>query len=212
MGRIPPKRHTPEEISQLKKPIKSQDLWKINSAISWEWGTTFVGQHMQHNYRLYYLIDDIMQNHPNISSIVEIGTADGALTTYLGLWGIEKDIQVMTVDKATVEQGRYRSERIFKALGIHEYIGDEYETQTANDILKFIGDKPTFLVCDGSQKHWEFKRFTPHLPKNSVIGVHDWSFCCTMDHIRAVVDKHCDLYKPERWEELNVQFGMFVKR
>ena len=78
----------------------------INSSNSWQWGLTFIGQEMQHNYYLYYTIDNIMIDNPNISGIVEIGTGFGALTTFLGLWGINRNIPVLSVDHKT-KHNRY---------------------------------------------------------------------------------------------------------
>lgn len=44
---------------------------------------TFVGQYIRHNYYEYYMLDDIIENNPQIKSIIEIGTGNGALTMVL---------------------------------------------------------------------------------------------------------------------------------
>ena len=95
------------------------DLKHTNSEKSWTWHITFVGQYMQHNYWLYHMLDNIIENNPQIKSIVEIGTGYGALTTVLGLYGIKKNIPVFTVDiYPKFSQSVWP---IFKALNVQHY-------------------------------------------------------------------------------------------
>jgi len=69
-----------------------------NSEHSLPWHTHFIGQHMQHNYWLYAIIDRVMMANPQIRSVVELGTGAGAVSTVFGLWGIKKEMSVLTID------------------------------------------------------------------------------------------------------------------
>jgi hypothetical protein len=48
------------------------DSRTINSEKTLTWRNTFIGQYMQHNYWLYHILDDIIENNSQIKSIVEI--------------------------------------------------------------------------------------------------------------------------------------------
>lgn len=178
---------------------------EINNENSWQWHLTFIGQYMQHNYYLYYVIDDIMLNN-NIDGIVEMGTGCGALTLVLGLWGIKKNIPVLTIDN--IREKSQEILPIFKALNIDSYIGDENNEKTINYIEKFIDNKKILFICDGGNKTNEFKVWSPKLSIDSIICIHDWNIECSLKNINI------DLYEPykrELWEKMNVHFSIFKK-
>ena len=58
---------------------------------------TFAGIKAQHSALTYEVIDDILKGS-NVKRIVELGTAAGALSFYLGLCGKMLGIPVYTVD------------------------------------------------------------------------------------------------------------------
>ena len=177
-----------------------------NTSESWEWHTTFIDSLMQHNYRLYYIIDSLFQNN-DFHSVVEIGTGCGALTTVLGLWGIKLDIPVISIDIETKH-----NKKIFDTLHINFLKLDEFSLEAKEKITSSIGDKSTLLICDGGLKKWEFNTFASLTPINSIIGVHDWGVECIYEDIKDTIVEYCRAYQESRWNEMNVQFATFKRK
>lgn len=181
----------------------------INGEKSWRWHLTFIGQYMQHNYYEYYVLDDIIENNPQIKSIVEIGTGHGALTTVLGLHGIKKGIPVFTVDINPNLSKPVHD--IFRSLGIQSHSGNVFDNIIIDKINSVIKGQPVYIICDGGDKPREFNFWAPKIPVGSIISAHDWGVEISMNHIRDIVNKYLEPYKPERWTEMNIQFATFKK-
>jgi len=171
------------------------------------WHTSFIGQGMQHNYWLYCVVDRVMKENPQIQSIVEIGTGAGALTTVFGLWGINKSIPVLTIDKVM----RHNS-KLLNRLGVHYLQEDEFSPIVETEILKTVDGKPTWLFCDGGFKAKEFAKFAPLMPKDSIISAHDLGVEFKEDlHAAPFIPDVVIPYRKEWWMELNVQLALFKK-
>jgi len=179
--------------------------WDVTNDHALQWHTTFIGRRMQHNYWLYFIIDDILQNN-DVKSIVEIGTGSGALTTVLGLWGLYKNIKVLSLDLMDYLTG-YKN--VLNQLNVELLVTDEFSDITKNKILEFVDNKSTYLYCDGGNKRQEFNTFVPSLPQDSIISIHDWTNECKLEHILETAGKYCEPYKEERWLEMNVQLATF---
>jgi hypothetical protein len=176
-----------------------------NDDVSWQWWLTFIGQPMAHNYYLYYLVDRVFEEHPGIAGVVEIGTGHGALTTVLGLWGIKRDVPILTIDHRNTHD-----DRIFDALGIRYLEADEYGEETAGAVREIFGRGPVFFICDGGDKPREFRFWAPRVPSGSVIAAHDWGVEIGPDDVTDVVrDNGLDPFLPDQWTRLNVQFAMW---
>jgi hypothetical protein len=176
----------------------------MNTDKIWQWHTTFAGMSMQHNYREYYLIDDILTNNTDLSGIVEIGTGNGALTTFLGLWGLKLNIAVFSID---IKQ-RCNNLLLLCKLGVNVDQIDCF-SDAFGVIFKICCLNKIYLICDGGNKPKEFNTFVPQLKSGSIVSVHDWNNECSMKDIKTTVDKYCIPYKPERWEEMYAQFATF---
>lgn len=171
------------------------------------WHTTFIGQSMQHNYWLYATVDKVMLENPQIQSIVEIGTGNGALTTVFGLWGLKKNIPILSIDHV-----KRHDENILNKLNVEFIHGDEFSEETKNKILSVIGDKPTWLYCDGGSKRNEFRNFAPLLPKDSIVSAHDlgMEFSYEID-AQDLVPHIVTPYRKEYWTDLNIQLAIFKR-
>lgn len=178
-----------------------------NDDKSWQWRLTFLGQRMGHNYYAYYMIDQIMIQNPQIKGIVEIGTAHGALTTVLGLWGVKLDIPVVSMDL----NARLHDKAIFKRLGVEFLACDENGEEATNRILKMC-KYPVFIYCDGGNKPAEFNKWAPVIPPGSVIAAHDWGVeIGPEDAARCVGKYNLTPFMPDRWDKMNVQMAIWQK-
>ncbi len=171
------------------------------------WHTNFIGQRMQHNYWLYNIVDKIILDNPQISSIIEIGTGYGALTTVFGLWGIKNDISVLTIDKQNIH-----NEKIFSKLNIEYLQDDEFGPTVEKRILEVINNKPTWIYCDGGNKVKEFQKFASLIPPTSIISAHDLGVEFREEIDAAPLIPNTVIpYKKEYWMDLNVQLAIFKR-
>ena len=179
-----------------------------NSENSLPWHTHFIGQHMQHNYWLYEIIDRVMRANPSIGSLVELGTGAGAVTTVFGLWGIQRGIPVLSVDN-TVRH----NPKVLTALGVHFVQEDIFGEPFAAKMQETVDHKPTWLFCDGGWKGKELATFAPTLPKGSIVSAHDLGTEFKHDyHAQPLCDQGViEPFKPEWWMENNVQLAIYKK-
>lgn len=192
-----------------EKQKTPQELWGINSDISWQWHLTHCGAYMQHNYFMHYLVDVIMKENPQINSIVELGTAYGAFTITLGEWGVLNSIPVMTIDINSAKSDPIKN--ILDVLGVVRFTADQFSGDTCNKISEFIGTKPTLFICDGAVKDWEVNTWTPMVSVGSIICGHDLHTELHLPQVKEVTDRYCIEFHPELWTKLNVQFAMWKK-
>ena len=170
------------------------------------WWKTFLGIRQRHTYWLYEVIDDILNEDKQISGIIEIGTAAGALSILLGLECYERALKpLLTYDikdwvKEKSGQFYYKEPRLFKLLGIRFIIRDCFSNESIAEIQEYA-DKPILLFCDGGNKKREFNELTPLLPVGSIVAAHDWTNEIKQEHIQLTLDKYA--MQPLREKEWN---------
>ena len=171
------------------------------------WHTSFIGQLMQHNYWLYKIVDDVIKER-EIHSIVEIGTGRGALTSVFGLWGLKKNIPVLSIDR----DSSFYDKKLLSKLNVRLFVGDEFSEETKQEILKTVNDKPTWIYCDGGNKMKEFLTFAPLIPSGSIISAHDLGVEFNSDlALSSIGPGIVEPYKKELWMDLNVQLALFER-
>jgi 23S rRNA U2552 (ribose-2'-O)-methylase RlmE/FtsJ len=190
----------------MREPTEQEKhlMYDFNNSNQWEWHTTFVGTTMQSNYRLYYCVDRIMELFTP-SSIIEIGTARGALATYLGLWGLKLNVPVVTLDIVDIR------EFPLGKIGVQFLQLNCFEEMTKEIVLSHINNKPTLLICDGGDKQKEFIEYVPLVPSGSVIMAHDYGVEFHLENVQSVMH----LVEPvlrDRWNEMGNQAVWFRKK
>ncbi len=163
---------------------------------------------MQHNYWLYAIIDRVMAANPQIKSIVELGTGAGAVSTVFGLWGLKKEMPVLTFDNVV-----RHDTKMLAALKVRFCQLDIFGEEAATEIQSCIGDSPTWLFCDGGFKGKELQTFSPNLPQGSIVSAHDLGTEFRHEYHAKVLcqDKVIEPYHPEWWMENNVQLALYKK-
>jgi cephalosporin hydroxylase len=168
------------------------------------WHTTFIGQVM-HNYWLYAILDSVIVANPQIRSIIEIGTGNGALSAYFGMWGLHRKFDVVTMD---IER-RHNSD-LLKRLDVFFYEMDCFSDAASELITSTVNGQPTLLFCDGGCKRNEFRRYAPQMPAGSIVCAHDYTG--EFDHeIDAADVPGVEKYMPERWNEMNAQVAIYKR-
>ncbi len=169
--------------------------------IPWEYHLRFAGRRAGHNPFIYHIISVNLLEF-EVSSIIEVGTADGALTMYLGLWGARLGVPVLTFDISPTLSDPVRP--VFEKLGV-EFVGDDV-FRHKDLIREFTKGEPTYLICDGGDKPREYKEIGGIVPVASVISVHDWGHEINELTGMPVFEVH-----PEMWGAHDVRFATVQK-
>lgn len=164
----------------------------------------FAGQKAQHGFELYHHISLLLNANRQVKSIVELGTSMGAMSIYLGLWGVRMGIPVHTFDKDSFALKRQHNiddgaKPIFDRLDIKCHWGDIFSENGKKTVLDAVGSEPTYLYCDNGKKKDEFYYFVPRIPVGSIVSAHDWPGEIVPADIERAVNDHN--LKLEPWDE-----------
>lgn len=105
------------------------------------------------------LWENVLNDNPQITGIVELGTWEGGFSWFLWAQAQARGITFDTYDIVAPE----REPPCFTQLDIYRY-PERVE----------IGDEPIALFCDGGNKPRELATFPPMMAEGSIFLVHDW--------------------------------------
>jgi len=188
------------------------DVHVIDDEIKKDWVTdmnqpynrTFLGVKAQHSELTYEVIDDIIKDS-KIKRIIELGTAGGALSFYLGLCGKKLDIPVYTVDAVLPPDD---TRRMFSELGVFYFKLNVMEPDGIIAVNSLIADEPVYLFCDNGNKAEEFTKYAPSLLPGSIISVHDWMYEVFPQQIGHIaLDLKLEPYKEKIWDKNNLRMA-----
>ena len=142
------------------------------------WYKTFLGIRQRHTYWLYKVIDEILNENPQVRGIIETGTGAGALSIFLGLQCYERNLKpLLTYDTQPFAEKSgpyiYKRPRLFDLLSIRFIVRDCFAEESIEEIKQYA-DGPIFFYCDNGNKLKEFELFAGIVKKESIIGSHDW--------------------------------------
>jgi hypothetical protein len=146
---------------------------------------TFCGVKAQHSALTYEKVDKILKDS-KAERIVELGTADGALSMYLGLVGARLGIPVYTIDRYAVKTKE--TKEVFDKLGVYQMVLDIMSEEGKSAVRSLIADVPVYLICDNGNKKEEFNSFAGNLANGSVVSVHDWGMELTKTDIVGTIE------------------------
>jgi predicted O-methyltransferase YrrM len=172
---------------------------------------TFVGVPAQHALATYDAIESIITAHPHIRRIVELGTADGALSLYLGLWGKRLGIPVYTVDSRPAVYSRPDMQKTLRELGVQFVRINILKDHGLAAARTMVEGCAVYLICDNGNKTREFNQLVPHLLPGSVVSVHDWGTEVLGANIEQV-RKNSGLvpFQKDRWERNNLKMATWT--
>lgn len=110
----------------------------------------------------YWLWEAVLNDQPEITGIVELGTGRGGFSLFLAAQAEARGLFFRTYDVAVP----HRRIPGFVRLDIYLNYEDVGEHLRRHD--------PVALLCDGGNKPRELKLFSQFLTPRSVIVVHDW--------------------------------------
>jgi hypothetical protein len=182
---------------------------RIVGANEWEWFLDFATIKACHSCYEYHIISQILK-HNKVSSIIELGTFEGALALYLGVCGLVLDIPVHTFDR----DASYSEAAHLDRLGVHFYEMDYLTDEGIEKVKALIDGKPTYLICDGDShaKAIEFGVYADLIPEGSVISTHDWNTEVRPDDVESVVSRNnLAPFGPLSWTYHSVGFATWRK-
>lgn len=172
--------------------------------MSQAYNRTFASVRAQHSALTYEVIDGIIKGS-KIKRIVELGTAGGALSFYLGLCGKMLDVSVYTVD-AKLPPSNTR--RLFRDLGVFYFKLNVMEPDGITSINSLISDEPVYLFCDNGNKAKEFIEYAPRLLPGSIVSVHDWMYEVFPQQIGHIaLQLKLEPYKEAMWDKNNLRMA-----
>lgn len=127
------------------------------------WDVTFCGYGTAQYWADFYLWEKLLNAHPEMKAVLELGVDRGGFSLYLGFQCNVRGIEYRGFDvfepQAPIEG--------FQKLDI--FLNKQTIIETMNSF-----DGPIFLFCDNGNKPRELKVFSGEMPEGSLVAVHDW--------------------------------------
>jgi|GEM_PF-5547368 len=120
--------------------------------------------------------------------VVEIGTATGGLTMWLGAWARLNRARVLSFD--IVDRLEARTRDFLAMLPVECVVGDVFADANRHRIAAAMGsERPGLVYCDGGNKSRELSYFHNWIPAGSVIGVHDYTIEVGVGWAEALMER-----------------------
>ena len=144
------------------------------------------------------LWETFFKRYGKLKAIIELGTLDGGMSTFLFLHAIQWGMKFWTFDR-----DRYDGldTPLARFLEINKcFVQEDVLQENPVNLLALLADEqnhPLVLFCDNGNKGQEFQKYVPLLKSDDYVAVHDWE---TEIYPEAV--KPLDhLVEPVLWEE-----------
>lgn len=176
-----------------------QDIPAKNWLLS-QRNTSFLGLRVMQRWVDFLVWEKLLNRYDEIVCIVELGTFNGAFSTYLYLQALQRGMHFYTYDKD--DYASVSDAPVAKQLGLggHFWHMDIFKngSEDLQRVLRCPPLHPMILFCDNGNKTKEFKTFAPMLSQGDIIGVHDWTEefgpidAASMKHIlRPIFSEEC---------------------
>jgi len=157
---------------------------------------TLFGVTIQQTWPDLWLWEKLLNEHPELKAIIEIGTKHGGLSNYLQLQAIQRGLSFATLDTELFERNRLSS---FIHLVTNFIQGDVFIDggKKLKGLMQNTLEHPLVLFCDGGQKEREFQMFVPCLESGDIVGAHDWN----VEFWPKSVEPVAHMVEPIMWAE-----------
>lgn len=125
--------------------------------------TSYLGVEAQQWWVDYLMWEQLLNGHPEIEGVVEIGTSAGGFSLYLAHQAEQRGFTFDTFDiyAPKINVPGFQQADVFKAPGA---------------VLRLIEGRTVVLHCDGGDKPREVATFATRLTPGSLCVVHDWDY------------------------------------
>lgn len=139
-------------------PIRMGDEKPVHDNVN----NTFVGVPMLQRWADLALWEFVLNRHPELRGIAELGTYFGGMSRWLIAQADNRGMRFVTFDQDVAPP----SPRCFQQLDLR----DPRSPATVRSFLPV----PGILLCDDGDKPWELATFAPILEPGELLVVHDW--------------------------------------
>ena len=139
-----------------------------------EVGCTFLGVNCSQSWADFWLWERLLNAHPELRSLVELGTGEGGFSRYLYLQAQARGIEFSTFDHVHMDGQEVPGFYKLDIFADPETVYNHFRTSTV-------------LFCDNGDKPREVKVFAPLLQPRDLLVVHDWNREIFPEHIPDVL-------------------------
>jgi len=160
---------------------------------------SFCGHIIRQTHSALFILEQILVSNPDITRIVELGTACGGLALFFGLHMFgRRDGRVLTLDIAPSMSDEWY--RLANLLNIEFRKRNIWDESTVNEVSEFIKSGRALIFIDGGNKPKELTLYAPHAKKNDLIMTHDYA---AEIHPNQLTKETLSLLEPFRQEEFD---------
>lgn len=137
-------------------------------------GCTFLGAHCCQSWADFYVWEQLLNAHPELRSVVELGTGEGGFSRYLYLQCQTRGLRFSTFDHIRMDT--------HKQPGFYKLDIFANPRKVVTQLLS-----PGLLFCDNGDKPREVEVSAPLLHPGDLLVVHDWNVEIHRKHIPPVL-------------------------
>jgi cephalosporin hydroxylase len=156
-------------------------------------GTTFAGVYMAQTWKDLQLYEKVLNAHPELNSVVELGTGQGGLSHFLHAQAQARNVSFHTFDSIPPDADIPGWEKV-----------DVFQDV---DLVVSHFTRPVLLVCDDGNKVLELETYAPHLYTGDLAAVHDWG-----TEVNETNVPHCMSMIHEGWCESMTRFFRVLQK
>lgn len=146
-------------------------------------GCTFLGRNCSQSWADFHLWERLLNAHPELRSIVELGTGEAGFSRYLYLQARARGLAFATFDRVRMEGNEQRG---FEQIDVFEH---------PEKVVARLRS-PTVLFCDNGDKPREVQLFAPLLHPGDLMVVHDFGTEFWPRHIPPMMRRiHTDWWR-----------------
>lgn len=161
--------------------------------------SSFLGTRILQRWVDFVVWEKVLNAHPELKTVIELGTGQGAFSIYLLLQTIQRGMQFWTFDNVRFREIDASPAAIKLGLASHFYEGDIFG-EGQSQLMRLLFRKsshPLLLFCDNGDKPREIRTFIPLLQQGNIVGVHDWQKEFTLADIEPVRDQIESIFSKE---------------
>jgi len=178
----------------IRERIGIDDLFDLHSLRY----ISFCGHIMRQTHSSLFILEQVLVSNPDITRIVELGTAHGGLALFFGLHMFGKGGRVLTLDVAPVMSAEWY--RLASFLNIEFRKRDIWDIRTIMEVSEFIKLGRALIFIDGGDKPKELTLYAPCAKPNDLIMIHDYA---SEIHPKQLTAETLSLLEPFRQEEFD---------
>jgi len=191
----------------IRERIGIDDLFDLNSLRY----VSFCGHIMMQTHSSLFMLEQVLAANPDITRIVELGTAYGGSALFFGLHMFgRKDGRVLTLDHSPAMTDEWHI--LARLLNVEFRKRDVWNETTVNEVSAFIESGRALIFIDGGNKPRELTLYAPHAKKNDLIMTHDYASEIDPKQLTTETLSLLEPFRQEEFDELKTRILSMRKK